>query len=87
MKPKRYRNRGGESGITRYAIGNDFIAVQFRDDTVYVYDYERPGRDHVEQMKARARAGHGLGTYITEHVRHAFASTQQGWRRWRLIGR
>ena len=89
MTRKRYRNLGGDSVINHYAIGNDFIAVQFRDDTVYVYDYDRPGRDHVEQMKACARSGHGLGTYITQHVRHAFARAQQGWRarrRWRLIG-
>lgn len=74
-----YGNLSGDSGVTFYALGPDFIAVQFRDSTVYVYDSTRPGGDHVEQMKARAVAGRGLGTYISQHVREAYARKQYSW--------
>jgi hypothetical protein len=42
MKPERYRNLRGDSGVTYYAIGPDFIAVQFQDPTVCIYDDSRP---------------------------------------------
>jgi hypothetical protein len=79
MTPERYQNLNGDSGVTHYAIGSDFIAVQFRDSTVYLYYWVRPGRSHVEQMMAHAIAGRGLGTYISRHVRKAFARKQQNW--------
>lgn len=49
-----YLNLNGDSGVTRYAIGRDFIRVQFRDPTIYVYDYVRPGKHHVDRMKELA---------------------------------
>jgi len=79
MKPEPYRNLSGDSGVTYYAIGPDFIAVQFHDPTVYFYDHTRPGRAHVEQMKTFAMGGRGLGTYINRHVRKAFARKQGSW--------
>lgn len=79
MKPERYRNLNGDSGVTHYAIGADFIAVQFQDPSVYIYDYLRPGRPHVEEMKVLATAGRGLGTYISRHVRKAFARKRHSW--------
>jgi hypothetical protein len=79
MKPERYRNLKGDSGVTYYAIGPDFIAVQFQDPTVYIYDDSRPGHVHVEKMKALAVRGHGLGSYISQHVRKAFVRKQRSW--------
>jgi len=79
MLPRRYGNLSGDSGVTQYALGSGFIAVQFRAPTVYIYDWSQPGRNHVEQMTAHAIAGRGLGTYITQHVRKAYARKQQNW--------
>ena len=79
MKPERYRNVNGNSGVTYYAIGPDLIAVQFHDPTVYIYDVTRPGFAHVERMKALAAGGRGLGTYISQHVGKAFARKQGSW--------
>jgi hypothetical protein len=79
MTPERYGNLNGDSGVTHYAIGSDFIAVQFRSATVYVYDWFRPGRGHVERMTAHALAGRGLGTYISQHVKKAYARKQPNW--------
>ena len=79
MKPERYRILNGDSGVTFYAIGADFIAVQFKDPNVYIYDHTRPGLAHVEKMKALATGGRGLGSYISQHVRKAFARKQGSW--------
>jgi hypothetical protein len=79
MKPEPYRNLGRDSGVTAYAIGPDFIAVQWTPPIVYVYDHDRPGREHVETMKALAESGRGLGTYVSRHVGKAFARKQSSW--------
>jgi hypothetical protein len=79
MKPEPYRNLAGDSGVTAYAIGSDFIAVQWKPPAVYVYDDVRPGREHVETMKALAESGRGLGTYISQHVGKAYARKQIAW--------
>jgi hypothetical protein len=52
MRPERYRNLNGDSGVTQCHVGPDFIAVQFQEPTVYIYDGARPGRHHVARMKA-----------------------------------
>lgn len=70
---KRYRNRGGNSGVKGYEIGNAFIKVHFATGEILVYDYITPGKDHVEKMKILAQAGKGLSTYITRYVKDNFA--------------
>ncbi len=79
MTPERYQNLSGNSGVTMYAIGDDFIAVQFTEATVYVYDAVRPGAQHVTAMTALALAGRGLGTYISKNVRKEFSRKQVSW--------
>ena len=70
---ERYRNLGGGSGVTHYEIGPDYIRVQFEGDAIYVYDHGCPGRRFVDEMKSLAVAGRGLSTYISQHVREAYA--------------
>lgn len=79
MTPRRYRNLSGDSGVTRYLIGPDYIAVQFDGPAIYTYDSSRPGPSHVERMKTLAEAGQGLGTYINRFVRKAYASRRSEW--------
>jgi hypothetical protein len=67
-----YANRSGKSGVTAYRTGPDFIIVEFMQDGVYLYNYTRPGRRHVNKMKALAERGEGLSTYISRHVREDF---------------
>jgi hypothetical protein len=71
MQP--YKNLAGDSGVTHYEIGPDFIRVQFRHGEPYIYDNTTPGAAHVDQMKLLAVAGRGLGTYISQHVRNSYA--------------
>ena len=63
-----YSGTGHDSGVTAYAIGTDFIIVEFRGGPRYRYDHATPGRQHVEAIKQCAAAGDGLATYISQHV-------------------
>jgi len=73
VKMQRYANREGDSGVVAFATGPAGIAVQFTNGSIYVYDVERPGRQAVSDMKRLARAGRGLSTYISQHVRDNYA--------------
>ena len=70
----RYRNQGGHSSVVAYALLPDGLAVQGIDGMVYMYTHDCPGRRHVARMKALAREGHGLGTYITRHIGNRFSA-------------
>lgn len=63
-----YRDLGRDSGVEAYECGDDYITVQFKSGGVYKYTYRKPGRSEVEHMKALARAGNGLNTYINTSV-------------------
>lgn len=65
-----YLNLHGDSGISSYEIGSDFIAVTFKEGRfrTYVYTYARPGAAYVEAMKALAAQGYGLNSYISTNV-------------------
>lgn len=72
-----YGNLSGNSGVVAYELGDGFIKVRFRhESTIYVYDMERPGLEHVRKMKKLAAAGKGLSTYISQHVRENYARTE-----------
>lgn len=74
---ERYKNLGGDSGVVGFEIGEDSITVKFSDGWLYLYDSQRPGKAHVEQMKALAVAGRGLNSYISKTIKKNFA------RKWR----
>ncbi len=62
-------------GILSYEIGENKITVKFKDGTTYLYDYNRPGKELVEEMKRLAVLGKGLTTYINKHVRENYSAT------------
>lgn len=65
---EKYKNTKGTSGVTHFQIGEDYIAVKFKDKAaVYTYNYSLNGKEHIEAMKIKARQGFGLGTYISRH--------------------
>jgi hypothetical protein len=72
---KTYKNLSGDSGVAAYEIGKTYIHVKFHGETgIYIYDYKRPGKAAVEQMKTLALKGQGLSTFISQHVGNNFAS-------------
>lgn len=71
---ERYRNLGGNSGVAAYEIGDDCITVQFRDGSLYLYNYQSTGISDIEQMKTLALAGQGLNSFISRVVKKRYAS-------------
>ena len=68
-----YGNAGGDSGISAYEIGADYVGVRFSNTgKVYTYSYARAGKTHVDQMKVLARSGSGLNSYIMRNVKNLY---------------
>lgn len=70
---ERYKNVSGDSGVACYEIGADSITVKFTTGATYLYNYQSAGRQHIEQMKSLAIAGHGLNGYIKRYVNSGYA--------------
>jgi hypothetical protein len=70
---KPYGSLTRDSGVVAYELGADFIRVQFRDHSVYLYTYTSTGARDIEQMKDLAVRGEGLTTFINTHVRKRYA--------------
>lgn len=70
---ERYKNLGGNSGVTKYEIGTDSIIVEFGDGGTYLYNHQKPGASDVNHMKKLARSGQGLNNFINTNVRKNYA--------------
>lgn len=69
-----YANRGGDSNVVSYEIGPGRIIVSFSDGSAYLYTDQSTGPDHIACMHRLARAGEGLGSFITRSVGKNYAS-------------
>ena len=69
---ERYRNLGGNSGVSAYEIGDDLITVHFSTGKPYLYSYRSAGRANIENMKVLARKGEGLNSYIKKNVNNKY---------------
>lgn len=67
-------NIGGDSGVSGYELGTDSIKVQFKDGSIYLYNYGSAGAGNVETMKELAAAGDGLNAFINRNVKKAYAA-------------
>ncbi len=57
------------SGVFAYEIIENGIILEFKDGRTYLYNYMKPGKDHVENMKTLGLSGSGLTTYVNQQVR------------------
>ena len=73
---KTYRDKNGDSGISAYTYGDDWIQVQFKGGESYEYQASKIGQAHIAAMKALADAGDGLNSYIMRNpiVKHGWSS-------------
>jgi hypothetical protein len=71
MKP--YGNLSQNSGVIAYEIKPGSIVVQFEDGLKYEYTEVSAGAFAVAEMKRLAKAGQGLSTFISQHVRQGYA--------------
>jgi hypothetical protein len=67
-----YKNIDGDSGVSAYEIGADFIRVQFSNGATYLYTYSSAGSENIERMKILAREGNGLNSFINTRVRKLY---------------
>lgn len=68
-----YKNLSGNSGVSMYEIGSDFIRVLFHGNSrIYTYSYRSTGMQHVEDMKILAQRGSGLNGYINQYCRYSY---------------
>jgi len=74
---ERYRDIDNDSGVARYEIGPDYIRVQFKDGSVYLYTYTSAGSSYIEEMKRLAAAGDGLNAFINRNVRKRYAKKER----------
>jgi hypothetical protein len=70
----RYKSLSGDTGVIAYRSARDSIEVQFRDQSVYLYNYDSTGKTKIEAMKKLAAKGEGLTTYINQNVRAHYAA-------------
>jgi hypothetical protein len=68
-----YKNVDGDSGVSAYEIGVDFIRIQFSTGAVYLYTYTSAGQANIEEMKVLAQRGDGLNSFINTTVRKLYA--------------
>ena len=63
---KRYLNRNGNSGITAYEYGDDFIIIEFKSGNHRKYKYKASsvGESNLTEMKYLADKGSGLNAFI-----------------------
>ena len=70
---ERYRNSGGDSGVSAYEIGSDYIIVKFSGTArTYRYSYRKAGQNHVENLKRLARIGSWLNGYSNSYVKKLY---------------
>jgi hypothetical protein len=74
---ERYLNIDGDSGVSGYEIGVDFIRVQFSTGSIYLYTYVSAGQDKIEQMKVLAQTGNGLNAFISTRARRLYARKER----------
>lgn len=71
---KRYRDIGGDSGISAYDYGDDWLKVQFKSGSTYEYKASKIGQAHIFAMKKLADEGNGLNAYIMNNP-----AVKNGW--------
>ena len=70
----RYNSADSNAGVIAFETGRDFIKIMFRDGSVYLYTAQSTGATAIARMKALAKEGVGLTTYINQHVRDRYQS-------------
>ena len=70
---QRYNNLSGASGVLAYEIGENAITVEFAGGERYLYTGRSAGAENIAKMQELARAGRGLSTFVSQHIRTRYA--------------
>ncbi|MCA6079390.1 hypothetical protein [Candidatus Endomicrobiellum agilis] len=72
---EKYSDLSGNSGVSEFEIGDDYIKVKFKKTPkkIYLYTYNSSGKDNIEEMKKLAKEkGRGLNTYINKNIKNSY---------------
>lgn len=71
-----YKDINGDSGVSAYEYGSDWIQVQFKYGGIYEYRASVIGSNHLSIMKKLADSGDGLNAYINtnQKIRTGYSS-------------
>jgi macrodomain Ter protein organizer (MatP/YcbG family) len=69
---QKYLTANHDAGVIAYETGEDSISIKFRDGSTYLYTNKSAGQAAIAEMKALAKKGAGLTTYINQHVREHY---------------
>ena len=70
-----YKSHNPDAGVRNFEILPDAIILEFADRKWrYLYNADKPGLLHVNEMKRLALAGDGLTTYVNQHVGNNYAA-------------
>lgn len=69
---EKYGNKNGDSGISGFEIGSNFIQVEFSTGSIYEYTYSSAGENNIETMKNLAKSGSGLNSFINTYVKFKY---------------
>ncbi|WP_126652832.1 hypothetical protein [Chryseobacterium aureum] len=70
---EKYGNHNGDSSVSAYTIGSDYIWVEFSTGSIYEYNYSVTGKNRIENMKRLARSGSGLNGYINRYIKFNYS--------------
>lgn len=71
---ERYANRGGNSNVHSFELGDGWITVWFNDNSEYHYTNASAGSSNIAEMDQLARQGHGLNSFIKRVVNKGYAT-------------
>lgn len=69
-----YRDRDHDSGVRAYDLGPSHIDVEFKSGAVYRYTPSSAGQVNIDRMVQLARAGDGLGAFISKFVKTGYSA-------------
>ncbi len=71
-----YTDLNGDSGISAYDYGDEWIRIQFKHGGTYEYRLAGIGSSHLNNLKRLADSGDGLNTYLNQNqdVRKGYSS-------------
>jgi len=74
---KIYKDIDGDSGVSAYEYGKDYIVVQFSTGAKYRYTYGSAEPENIEHMKKLADNGEGLNSFINTTVKKRYAQKER----------
>ncbi len=73
----RYKDINGDSGVSEYEAGPNFIRVRFGKGGTYLWTAASAGSTHIRNMQQLAQRGDGLNAYINHYVRNSFVRQER----------